>query len=190
MSKVLVIMGHPLEDSYCGALADKYVEGLESAGHETRRFNLGDIQFNPILENAYREDQELESGVKEIQQAIVWANHITFAYPLWWASPPAIVKGLIERTFLPGFAYQYKKGSLKWDKYLTNKTARLLVTMDSPPWYYRIKVRDPNYKLMKDILTFCGITSVKKSYFGSIKASSTEKKENWLEQAYDIGQKE
>lgn len=190
MSKVLVIMGHPLEDSYCAALTDKYVEGLESAGHEIRKFNLGDIQFNPILERAYREDQELESGLREIQQAITWANHVTFAYPLWWGSPPAIVKGLIDRTLLPGFAYKFKGGTGNWDKYLTNKTARLLVTMDTPPWYYGIKMRDPNYKMMKYILTFCGIKTVKKRYFGSIKTSSAEKRENWLQQAYDIGQKE
>ena len=41
MSNVLVMMGHPLDDSYCAAMADKYTEGLESAGHETKRFNLG-----------------------------------------------------------------------------------------------------------------------------------------------------
>ena len=190
MSNVLVMMGHPLDDSYCAAMADKYTEGLESAGHETKRFNLGEIQFNPILEKAYKEEQELEPGIQEIQQAIKWADHITFVYPLWWSSPPAIVKGLIERSLLPGYAFKYNKGSFKVDKYLTNKTARLIVTMDSPPWYYKLKVGDPNYKLMKDILGFCGVKAVKKSYFGSVKTSSAEKRAHWLEQAHELGQKE
>ena len=190
MSNMLVIMGHPMDDSYCASVADKYTEGLESVGHETRRYDLGNLQFNPILEKAYKEDQELESGIQEIQQAIKWADHITFVYPMWWASPPAIVKGLIERTLLPGYAFEFTKRTLKWEKYLTNKTARLIVTMDTPPWYYKLKVGDPNYKLMKDILTFCGVQNVKKNYFGSIKTSSLEKREHWLEQVYDIGQKE
>lgn len=187
MKNRLIILGHPLKDSYCGALTDKYVEGAATSSHKIERLNLGDIAFDPLLKGGYSEQQELEPDLLEAQRLIKKADHIVFVYPTWWATPPALMKGFIERTFIPGFAFNYRKDSLKCDKHLTGKTARLIVTMDSPPWYYKWIVHDPGAKMMRDILSFCGIKPIKKSYFGSIKTSTSEKRTKWLQQAFDLG---
>ena len=76
-----------------------------------------------------------------------------------------------------------------WDKLLQNKSAVILTTMDTPPWFYRLLIKDPNYKMMKDIMNFCGIKPVKKHYFGSVKVSDEQKRTKWLKRAYQIGLK-
>jgi len=74
----------------------------------------------------------------------------------------AVLKGFIDKVFLPGFAFQYRNGSVWWDKLLKGRSARLIVTMDTPPWYFRWIYGRPGHNAMKKaILEFCGIKPVK-----------------------------
>jgi putative NADPH-quinone reductase len=94
---------------------------------------------------------------------------------------PALLKGFIDRIFLPGFAFKYREGSQFWDRLLSGRSAHLLVTMDTPPWYFRWVYRMPGHNQMKrTILEFCGIKPVTISSFGPIKNSSQKKREKWL----------
>jgi len=70
---------------------------------------------------------------------------------------------------------------------LSGKTARILVTMDSPPFYMNWMEGDPGGKMMKDIMRFTGIKFIGKHYFGSVKTSINKKRIKWLNKAYNIG---
>ena len=59
--------------------------------------------------------------------------------------------------------------------------------MDTPPIFYKWIIGDPGYKMMKDILNFCGIKPVAKTYFGSVKMSSEAARQKWIDKCYDIG---
>jgi putative NADPH-quinone reductase len=83
------------------------------------------------------------------QNDITWAEHLTLVYPIWWGGIPALLKGFFDRVFLPGFAFKYRKGSPFPDKLLKGRTAHLLVTMDTPPWYYRWVYRMPGLHQMR-----------------------------------------
>lgn len=48
--RVLVILGHPTNDSFCGALVEYYVEGAREAKAEIKVLRLGELDFNPILQ--------------------------------------------------------------------------------------------------------------------------------------------
>jgi putative NADPH-quinone reductase len=189
MSKrILVILGHPVNESFCGALANSYVDGAKAAGHDVQLIALGHLTFDPLLHNGYATIQPLEPDLLAGQAAITWAQHLVFVYPIWWGAMPALLKGFIDRAFLPGFAFKYREGSLFWDRLLTGRSAHLLVTMDTPPWYFRWVYRMPGHNQMKrTILEFCGIKPVTVSSFGPIKASSQPKREKWLAQAYAYG---
>jgi putative NADPH-quinone reductase len=101
---------------------------------------------------------------------------------------PALLKGFIDRVFLPGFAFKYREGSRFWDRLLSGRSAHLLVTMDTPPWYFRWVYRMPGHNQMKrTILEFSGIKPVTVSSFGPIKDSQLQKREKWLAQANAYG---
>jgi len=185
MSKrILVILGHPANESFCSALADSYVEGAKAAGNEVQLLSLSNLSFDPVLHNGYATIQELEPDLVAAQAAITWAQHIVFVYPIWWGAMPALLKGFIDRLFLPGFAFKYRKGSPFWDRLLSGRSAHLLVTMDTPPWYFRWVYRMPGHNQMKrTILEFSGIKPVTVSSFGPIKYSQLQQREKWLAQA-------
>jgi NAD(P)H dehydrogenase (quinone) len=185
--KVLLILGHPLKDSFCANLAEKYIEGVKEKGHETKSLYLGDLKFNPLLKEAYKGDQPLEPDLKKAQELIKWADHIVLAYPIWWANFPALLKGFFDRTLLPGFAFKFT-GRGKWKKLLKGKTARLLITMDSQPLLQILYFQNPSVKAMKATLGFCGIKQ-RNSYFGSVRYSKKAKKEKWLKKARKLGGK-
>ncbi len=183
MSKrILVILGHPNTDSFCAAIADSYSEGAQAAGHEVRRIAVGDLAFDPVLRLGYAGSQPLEPDLAAAQAAIAWAQHLVFVYPVWWGAMPALLKGFIDRVFLPGFAFKYRSGSPLWDRLLAGRSAHLFVTMDSPPWYYRWVYRMPGHQQMKrTILEFSGVKPVRISSFGPVRGSSGRQRERWLE---------
>lgn len=191
MSKrILVILGHSVKQSFCGALADAYVKGAKAAGNEVQVMSLGDLSFDPLLRNGYAVIQELEPDLVAAQAAITWAEHIVFVYPIWWGAMPALLKGFIDRIFLPGFAFKYRDGAVFWDRLLSGRSAHLLVTMDTPPWYFRWIYRMPGHNQMKrTILEFSGIKPVTVSSFGPIRDSSQPRREKWLAQANTFGRK-
>jgi putative NADPH-quinone reductase len=191
MKKILIINGHPDKLSLCFGLAESYKKGAESTGAECKLVNLVDLKFNPVLMNGYRERTELEPDLLKIQQDIVDANHLVFVYPTWWGTYPALLKGLIDRVFLPQFAFKYREGSLFWDKLLKGKSARLIVTMDTPVWYYSLIYRSPGHNSMKKtILEFCGIKPVKIITFGPVKTSNEKKRNYWLFLSEKLGKKQ
>lgn len=186
--RILVILGHPASESFCGALADSYVKGAEAAGNEVRLISLGNLSFDPVLHNGYATIQKLEPDLVAVQAAITWAQHIVFIYPIWWGAMPALLKGFIDRVFLPGFAFKYREGSQFWDRLLSGRSAHLLVTMDTPAWYFRWVYRMPGHNQMKrTILEFSGVKPVAVSSFGPIKGSSQQKREKWLAQVSAYG---
>ncbi len=189
MKNIIVINGHPDKQSFCGELAIKYSEGAKKSGADCKLINLIDLEFNPILKYGYKKRTELEPDLLEIQEEIKNADHLVFVYPNWWGTFPALLKGFIDRVFLPKYAFSYREGSLLWDKLLTNKTARLLVTMDTPKWYYSFIYGKPGHNSMKkSILNFCGIKPVKITSFGPIKNSNNNKRKLWLDKAEKLGE--
>jgi putative NADPH-quinone reductase len=186
---ILVILGHPNSESYCGTMADAYAEGARSAGHTVARLDLGRLRFDPVLHKGYAEIQPLEPDLVAAREAISSADHLVFVYPVWWGGPPALLKGFFDRLFLPGFAFKFQSPkALRWDRLLARRSARLLVTMDTPPWYYRLVYRMPGHnQVRRTILGFCGVRPVSISEFGPVKTSSHEIRAKWLGNVRKLG---
>lgn len=190
MKKILIIKAHPKENSFCNALANKYLEAVNKSENEVRVLYLKDLDLEKYVKYEHHENPTLSPDLLEAQKLITWANHFVFVYPTWWATPPALLKVFFEIVFHSGFAFKYQKSTgiaPKWDKLLPHKSARVISTMDSPPWYYEWFIGDPGFKMMKDILNFCGIKPVYKTYFGSVKMSSDKQRKSWLEKVYKVG---
>lgn len=179
---IVVIVGHPDSNSYCASLAENYAKAAAEKGHDVKLFKLGEANFDPILHHGHNQRQELEPDLVTIREAILWASHLVFVYPIWWGSIPALLKGFFDRTFLPGYAFSYRKNSVWWDRLLAGRSAHLIVTMDTPPWYYRWIYKMPGHNQMKiTILEWCGIKPIKISSFGPLRGSSPEQREKWTQ---------
>jgi len=190
MKKILVIKAHTRKDSFCNALAGEYIMGVKEKGHNVKVLDLRNLELEQYLKYEHNENPKLPKNLQNTQKLITWADHLVFTYPTWWATPPALLKLFFEIIFEPGFAFKYKEspGTIpKWDKLLSGKTSRIIVTMDSPPFYMNWIVGDPGGKMMKDIVTFTGMKFIGKHYFGSVKTSTIEKREKWLERIYEVG---
>lgn len=188
--RILIILANTKKESFCRALADSYEQGANSKGHDIKRINLGDLKFNPILDEDSTKKQPLEQDLIKSQKLIKWANHIVFIYPIWWSALPAILKGFIDRTFISGFAYKYHRNKMMPEQLLKEKSARLFATMDAPPIIYAFWFGIPGNKIMKrGLLNFCGISPVRISNIGALKTSTESKRKKWLRQARQLGEK-
>jgi NAD(P)H dehydrogenase (quinone) len=190
MKKILVIKSHPKENSFCNALTDKYIDGAEKSDSEIKILDLKELSLEKFIKYEHEKNPKLSPDLLNAQKLIKWANHLVFTYPTWWATPPALLKVFFEMVFEPGFTHKYHKSSgifPKWDKLLFGKTARIIVTMDSPPWYYKLFAGDPGGKMMKDIMGFTGVKLLKKHYFGSVKMSSKEKRGDGWKKCVKLG---
>lgn len=183
--KILAILANPSKKSYCNALLQEYIRGAKK-NNEVKTLYLGDLKFDPILKEGYRKIQKLESDLKKAQKLIRWANKIVLVYPTWWTTYPALLKGFFDRTLIPGFGFKYT-GPRSWLKLLEGKTARVIVTMGSPSWYYKFIMGDPGYKAIKGTLGFCGISPIQKTYIDNIELKTPKQRESALKQVYKIG---
>ena len=186
----MIITGHPDKESFNFGLRDAYKKGAAEAGAEVREIVIRELDFNPNLQYGYRKRTELEPDLLDAQEKIKWADHLVFVFPVWWGSLPAIMKGFIDRVFLPGFAFKKKEDSPWWDKFLTGKSARIICTLDQPAWYYRFIYRRPSFHAMKKLtLHFVGTKPVRTTTIGPIRHSKDAFREKWLTRVETLGRK-
>ncbi|MGC4041876.1 MAG: NAD(P)H-dependent oxidoreductase [Flavobacterium sp.] len=190
MKNILLILGHPSENSFCNALLEAYKKGAENAGATCKILYISRLKFDMNLADGYKtgENLQLEKDLIAAQELIQWANHVILAYPNWWGFMPAITKGFIDRVFLPGFAFSYQPGKLFPQKLLTGKSMRILVTMDTPKWWFYLIYRASQYKILKDILFgFVGFRPIRFSTFGFIRKSTANQRAAWLAKVEQLG---
>lgn len=108
----LVVHAHPNPDSFNHALRRTAVETLEASGHAVTVLDLYAINYQPCITEAEHVNYERlvtsgpETDVAEHMRLVSEAGAVIFVYPTWWAGLPAILKGWLERTMLPGFAFE------------------------------------------------------------------------------------
>ena len=188
--KIVIINGHPNKESLNFGFSEAYKKGALYSNAEVQEIRISELKFNPNLEFGFQKRTELEPDLLEAWEKIKWADHMVWIHPVWWGGLPAIMKGFIDRLFLPGFAFQYRKNSMFWDKLLTGKTAHIITTLDQPSWYYRVVYGRPSVnQLKKATLKFCGVKKVKISYFGIVKNSKDVQRQKWVTKVEILGKK-
>lgn len=191
MKKTVIINGHPNKDSFNFGIAEAYRSGAMEAGAEVKEIVITDLNFNPNLQFGYQKRMELEPDLLKAWEIIQWADHLVWIHPVWWGGFPALMKGFIDRLFLPGMAYKYRENSVWWDKLLKGKTAHIITTLDQPGWYYRLFFGRPSVnQLKKSVLEYCGVKPVKLTYIGIIRNSKDEERSQWLKKVKELGKKQ
>lgn len=187
--KIFVLLGHPDKETKSGYFADSYERGAREAGHEVKRVNIGDLKFDPILHKGYKEIQTLEQDLIMVQENIKWCNHFVIFYPSWWSTMPALLKGMFDRMWLPGFAFNFNKNSFGWIKRLKGRSALVVVASDSHPIITRILMGDSTNEIKRGVLKFAGFSPVNILKVGPLKNITQEKKEKWGKELFKMGRR-
>lgn len=191
MKNILILDGHPdpSDARLVHALAEAYRQGAEQAGHQVQVVRLADLTFPLLRSQADYEKDEPVDAVRNCQHLMEWATHTVIFYPLWLGSMPALLKGLLEQMMRPGFAFSTLKLG-RWPvKYLSGKSARIVVTMGMPAFLYRWYFRAHSLRsLQRNILRFVGFRRVRSTIIGSAGSLTRAQSEAWLQHLHDMGQ--
>ena len=189
MKKILVFLGHSDKSSYSSHLADVYEAEARAAGSEVVRLNISDLQFDPVLHMGYKTIQALEPDLMTVQDKINWADHIVFVYPNWWVTMPAVMKGMFDRVWLPGFAFNFDKVTKKLIERLKGKTSRVIIVCGThSPFMTWWKFGDYTNEISHGILGFAGIKT-KVTAFGPAERVKPEILNDWAKEVAVLGKK-
>lgn len=173
--RVLLIDGHPDKDRLSAHLLDVYAAALP-ADCTVDRLAVRDLAFDPDLPRGFVELPPMEPDLTRALDLIEACDHLVLAFPLWWGAEPARVKGFWDRVLLPRRAYRYHKDDPWWDALLAGRSADVIVTMDTPPWFLRLVYFDPlGWRLRRQVLGFVGFRPIRLIYFGMVRRGGVER---------------
>ena len=115
--RCLVVHAHPDPDSFSTALRERAVESLTEAGHHVDVIDLYRLGFDPCLTEQEHVDyfsigaDHPDPMVAGHIDQLLAADMLVFVYPTWWSGLPAIMKGWLDRTLLPGVAFTLTAGA-------------------------------------------------------------------------------
>ena len=187
--KIMLLVANPIKTSFSYACGDAYERSAKEVGCEVRRFNIDEMDFDPALHKGYEEIQQLEPDLVRFQEAITWADFLVFVYPNWWNTMPAKMKGLFDRSFLPGFAFKFENNTFK--PLLKGKRARIVSIVGSThPFFLWCYIGPYTNELSRGILRLCGVSSVAVKSFGPTRNSSEKRRARWLDAIRRMAQRD
>ena len=115
--RVLVLYAHPVETSFNAALHRATVDALKAAGHDVDDCDLYAEKFDPVLSRQERLDYHDEAictiPVQGYVDRLRAAEGLVLSTPVWNYGYPAILKGFLDRVFLPGVSFKLVDGKVE-----------------------------------------------------------------------------
>jgi putative NADPH-quinone reductase len=189
MTRVAIIQGHPdpAPERFCRALALAYAEGARGAGHEVRVVDVARLDFPVLRRRREWEEEPAPEAIRAAQDTLAWAQHVVIVYPLWLGDVPALLKAFLEHVLRPGFALRYREQRLP-EKLLRGKSARIVVTMGMPGFFYKWYFRAHSVKsLERNFLAFAGMRPVRHTLVGMVESRDRARNVAWLARLRRLG---
>lgn len=177
--RMLVIYCHPRPESFTASVRDAVIEGLTQAGHEIELVDLYADNFDPRLSASEHENYEdpgvNKSGIERYVEQLHAAEGIVFVFPTWWYDMPAMLKGWLDRVWVPGVAFDLAEGRTIRPR-LQHIRFMGAVTTCGAPWWWSKLVGEPHRRiLMRGIRALCG-TRCKQLWLGCYKMDDSTPK--------------
>ena len=180
--KVIVIIGHQKQGSFCHAIAATAVDRLRAGGHEVIFHDLYEEEFDPILPHEEIVDPtQIDPVVRRHIDEVLAADGYVIVHPNWWGQPPAILKGWIDRVIRQGSVYEFTPEGV--NGFLRGKTALVLTTSNTPREDESRLFGDPLQNLWEAcVFNFVGVEDFDRRNFESIVMSTPEQRQGWLDE--------
>jgi NAD(P)H dehydrogenase (quinone) len=150
--RFLILFAHPQQNSFQASLHRAAVETLRSGGHEVDDCDLYAEGFQPVLSeselNNYHDTEINLISVDAYVDRLRTAEGLVFIFPTWWYGLPAILKGYMDRVWLPGICFEIVNGKT-YPLLQAIKTLVIITTYGSPYWLNNFYVGNPIYKFFK-----------------------------------------
>ena len=115
--KALVLFAHPCEESFGSALHAGIVDSLAARGWDVDDCDLYAENFQPVLttdeRRGYHEVPANIEPVRDYVERLRAAEALIFSFPVWNFGYPAILKGFLDRVFLPGVSFKLVDGKVR-----------------------------------------------------------------------------
>jgi len=152
--RLLVVFCHPDPDSFGAALRDAALRGLATAGHEVRLIDLYAEGFDPVFtcdeKQTYLTDTSKNiDRVAPHVEALRWAEGWVVVYPTWFYGAPAMLKGWLDRVWIPHATFTMPEGGKPIGRVLTNiRFVGAVSTLGSPWWWWRLVMSEPGRRTL------------------------------------------
>lgn len=184
---MLVVLAHPTAGSLNHAIADRACTALRTAGHDVHCLDLYALGFRAAMSAderaAYHTDAPItDPMVREHAELVRTSAAIVFVYPTWWSSMPAMLKGWLERVFVPGIGFQFNdEGKVR--PALTHVRRLVGISTYGSPWAYVKAVNDNGRRTIMRTIRINTGWSTRTSWLGlyAIDTATASERERFLE---------
>jgi putative NADPH-quinone reductase len=155
---------------------------MAGRAEETLRDMGVDVAHHDLYAEGFEPVRGGDALVAQHQAELAAADILMVFHPNWWGMPPALLKGWIDRTFVPEVAYRDAPIGLPPIGLLTAK-ALVFNTADTPPDRERNVFGDPLQRIWETgVFGFCGIRTVTRRMYAPVTSSTYEQREIWLDE--------
>lgn len=188
----LALVAHPNPSSFCLAICSALKDATESSGGEFKLRDLYQQPFDPVLVPADFIAMAHEGPRPDVvaeQELLAWADLISVVYPIWWAGPPAVLKGYYDRVLTNGFAFRFVNGMHQ--PLLSGRRVLVFNTLGATVDEYTASGMLASLSQASDegVFGFCGLDVEHHYYCGSIPTATEDMLAALLEEVREIARK-
>jgi putative NADPH-quinone reductase len=150
--RALVVHAHPVAESFNRSLNQLVCATLQQCGHEVRNLDLYAENFEPVMKAderlAYHQPGTNVEAVRNHLRHLAWCTGLIFVYPTWWYSQPAILKGWLDRVFVPHVTFAMPIGNTPVQPLLQHIGCIGGISTYGAPWLWTRWVGDPGRRII------------------------------------------
>ena len=190
MARIVLITAHPSPLSFNAALATAYRSGAERAGAVVTHLDLTALRFDPVLRGGFGEPMPDEPDLALVRDEVERADHVAWIFPTYWAALPAALKALVDRLFLPGWAFRFEGKALPTGL-MRGRSSRYVATMDSPAVWYWLAHHDAlGGAFGRATLAYVGFAPVQRDLIHGVRKLGPEARQRWIARLGQHGQRD